>query len=138
MHGYTYILRCSDGTLYAGSAIYRDGRVAARQQGVGTTYTTNRRPLELIWWLSSIYGLGLRFAEADPRMESCEAPHLRGRWVRCHQGAEWPRVSPAKEGGGLGTMVSRETCGDRGHVAEVDLTCSRRRGALAGFIEASG
>lgn len=50
MHGYTYILRCADVTSYAGSTKYLDDRVASDQQGVGTTYTTNRRTLALIWW----------------------------------------------------------------------------------------
>lgn len=49
MHG--YILRCADGTFYAGSTKYLDDRVAAHQQGLGSAYTTSRRPVELISWL---------------------------------------------------------------------------------------
>lgn len=49
MTGYTYILRCSDGTFYAGSTKCLRDRVEAHQQGLGSDYTTIRRPVELIW-----------------------------------------------------------------------------------------
>ncbi|MFJ4045911.1 GIY-YIG nuclease family protein [Microbacterium sp. NPDC089987] len=49
MTGYTYILRCSDGTFYAGSTKYLEDRLEAHQQGLGSNYTTKRRPVELIW-----------------------------------------------------------------------------------------
>ncbi|MEV7632766.1 GIY-YIG nuclease family protein [Microbacterium sp. NPDC089318] len=49
MSGFTYILRCSDGSFYAGSTKYLEGRIEAHQQGLGSDYTTNRRPVELVW-----------------------------------------------------------------------------------------
>lgn len=49
MPGYTYILRCSDGTLYAGSTRDLRQRLEAHAQGVGSDYTTSRLPVELIW-----------------------------------------------------------------------------------------
>lgn len=50
MTGYTYILRCSDGTFYAGSTKNLDDRLEAHQQGSGSAYKTIRRPAELIWF----------------------------------------------------------------------------------------
>lgn len=50
MTGYTYILRCADGTFYAGSTKHLDDRFAAHQLGLGSDYTSNRRPVELVWW----------------------------------------------------------------------------------------
>lgn len=49
MTGYTYILRCSDGTFYAGSTKNLEDRLAAHQQGLGSDYTSCRLPVELIW-----------------------------------------------------------------------------------------
>ncbi|GAA2894848.1 GIY-YIG nuclease family protein [Microbacterium esteraromaticum] len=50
MTAYTYVLRCSDGTFYAGSTKHLEDRIEAHHQGLGSDYTTNRRPLQLIWW----------------------------------------------------------------------------------------
>ena len=49
---YVYILRCSDGSYYAGS--YRGADIATRvsQHNLGVyenAYTKRRRPVELIW-----------------------------------------------------------------------------------------
>jgi putative endonuclease len=47
-----YLLRCGDGTLYAGVA--RDvGRRLRQHNGElvgGARYTRGRRPVELLWW----------------------------------------------------------------------------------------
>ncbi|QMU96753.1 GIY-YIG nuclease family protein [Microbacterium esteraromaticum] len=50
MTGFTYVLRCSDGTFYAGSTKHLDDRIEAHQQGLGSDYTTSRRPVELEWF----------------------------------------------------------------------------------------
>ena len=47
---YTYILRCTDGTFYAGSTIDLDTRLETHAQGSGSDYTNCRRPLELVWF----------------------------------------------------------------------------------------
>ena len=46
---YTYMLRCSDRTLYVGSTIDLDRRLAQHQAGEGAAYTKRRRPVELFW-----------------------------------------------------------------------------------------
>ena len=46
--GYVYILRCSDGTLYVGSTIDLDRRLAQHQAGQGSAYT-RRLPVEMLW-----------------------------------------------------------------------------------------
>ncbi|MGQ7312642.1 GIY-YIG nuclease family protein [Microbacterium arabinogalactanolyticum] len=50
MAAYTYILRCADGTFYAGSTIDLDTRLETHAQGLGSDYTSCRRPLELVWF----------------------------------------------------------------------------------------
>ena len=47
---YTYILRCSDGSLYTGWTNHLERRVTAHQSGRGAKYTKSRRPVELVYW----------------------------------------------------------------------------------------
>ena len=47
---YAYILRCSDGTLYAGWTNDLDKRLAAHNEGKGSKYTRARRPVELVYY----------------------------------------------------------------------------------------
>ncbi len=46
---YTYILRCSDGTLYTGWTNDLDKRLASHNEGKGSRYTRTRRPVELVY-----------------------------------------------------------------------------------------
>ena len=48
MSFYAYLLRCSDGSYYAGHTDNLEARVYA-QNGVFPGYTSKRRPVELIW-----------------------------------------------------------------------------------------
>ena len=50
MTGYTYVLRCSDGTFYVGSTKDLDARLETHAQGLGSDYTSCRLPVELVWW----------------------------------------------------------------------------------------
>ena len=47
---FTYILGCSDGSLYTGWTNDLEKRVAAHQAGTGSKYTRARRPVELLWY----------------------------------------------------------------------------------------
>ena len=49
MAGYTYILRCSDGSLYVGSAVDYVERLRQHREGEGGDYTRRRRPVELVY-----------------------------------------------------------------------------------------
>jgi putative endonuclease len=51
MGAYAYILRCSDGSFYVGSATGGDlsRRIAEHQSGAYPGYTWSRRPVELVW-----------------------------------------------------------------------------------------
>jgi putative endonuclease len=54
---YTYILRCADGSYYAGSTFNIDLRVAQHNSDRdGAVYTRSRRPVELVWaaWFDSM------------------------------------------------------------------------------------
>ena len=47
---YTYILRCSDGTLYTGWTNDLKARLNAHNTGHGAKYTKCRRPVELVYY----------------------------------------------------------------------------------------
>ena len=50
MSYYVYILKCSDGSYYTGSASDLSYRVWEHQEGVEpSSYTFSRRPVELVW-----------------------------------------------------------------------------------------
>ena len=44
-----YLLRCSDGTYYAGHTDDLDQRIAQHQSGALGGYTARRRPVTLVW-----------------------------------------------------------------------------------------
>ncbi|NUT57674.1 MAG: GIY-YIG nuclease family protein [Agromyces sp.] len=46
---YVYILECIDGTMYVGSTIDLERRIAQHQRGEGSAYTRRRLPVRLIF-----------------------------------------------------------------------------------------
>lgn len=46
---FVYLLRCADGSLYAGVTNDLGKRVAAHNAGKGAKYTKPRRPVTLVW-----------------------------------------------------------------------------------------
>ena len=44
-----YLLRCRDGTLYAGATNDLAGRLARHARGLGARYTRSRLPAVLVW-----------------------------------------------------------------------------------------
>lgn len=46
---FTYILRCSDGSLYTGWTTDIEKRVALHNAGKGAKYTRSRLPVELVY-----------------------------------------------------------------------------------------
>lgn len=47
---YTYILRCSDGSLYTGITNDLEKRIASHNAGKGAAYTRSHRPVELVYF----------------------------------------------------------------------------------------
>ena len=47
---YTYMVRCSDGSLYTGWTVDLEMRVAAHNSGKGAKYTKSRRPVTLAYY----------------------------------------------------------------------------------------
>jgi len=47
---YTYMLLCSDRTLYVGSTTDLERRMTEHRVGLGSEYTRHRLPVELVWY----------------------------------------------------------------------------------------
>lgn len=47
---YTYMVKCSDGSLYTGWTTDLEHRVKAHNDGEGAKYTRSRRPVELVYY----------------------------------------------------------------------------------------
>lgn len=47
---FVYLLRCRDGSLYAGATVALLRRVTQHQSGRGARYTRSRLPVKLVWW----------------------------------------------------------------------------------------
>jgi putative endonuclease len=88
MAAFVYMLRCSDGSYYVGSATGNDleKRLAEHQSGAFPGYTYSRRPVELVW------------SEQFNRITDTIAAErqLKG-WTRAKKEAlirgEWSRIS---------------------------------------------
>ena len=48
---FVYLLRCADGSLYAGAAVDVERRLAEHRAGRASRYTRSRLPVELAWSL---------------------------------------------------------------------------------------
>ena len=46
---FVYLLRCGDGTLYAGAAVDLERRLGEHRAGRASRYTRSRLPVELAW-----------------------------------------------------------------------------------------
>jgi predicted GIY-YIG superfamily endonuclease len=46
---YVYMLRCFDGTFYVGHTDNIDRRIAEHKQGIGSSYTKKKLPIELVY-----------------------------------------------------------------------------------------
>lgn len=47
-HNYTYIVKCSDGSLYTGWTNDLEQRIRTHNEGRGAKYTRTRRPVSLV------------------------------------------------------------------------------------------
>lgn len=50
MENYTYIVRCSDGTLYTGWTNDLEKRIQSHNEGKGAKYTKMRTPVTLVYY----------------------------------------------------------------------------------------
>jgi putative endonuclease len=76
-----YLLRCADGTLYAGSTTDVEARAHAHNAGRGARYTSGRRPVEVVYQEEcGSRSAALRREHALKRLTRCEKEALIRRW----------------------------------------------------------
>ncbi len=67
---FVYLLRCSDGTFYAGAAVDVARRLAAHLAGRASRYTRGRLPVELAWCQEvDSWGAALRLERRIKRLQ---------------------------------------------------------------------
>jgi predicted GIY-YIG superfamily endonuclease len=86
MQFWVYLLRCADGSYYAGHTDALEGRLWQHQQGTCCDWTSRRRPVELVW------------CEAAPtRYEALAFERRIKGWTRAKKEAliasDWDRIS---------------------------------------------
>ena len=86
MQFWVYLLRCADGSYYAGHTDDLEVRVGQHQQGLGCKWTRRRRPVELVW-----------YASAPTRDEALAFEQRIKGWTRAKKEAliasDWDRIS---------------------------------------------
>ena len=86
MAAFVYMLRCSDGSYYVGSATGNDleKRIAEHQSGAFPGYTYSRRPIELVW--SEEFGRITDAIAAERQLKGWSRAKkealIRGEWSR--------------------------------------------------------
>jgi predicted GIY-YIG superfamily endonuclease len=107
---YVYILRCSDGSYYTGHTDDPDRRMAQHGRGEGSKYTSNRRPLDLIW-----------IADFQTRNEAFELERRLHGWSRAKKEAlmrgdfgALPSLSLNKKARFARALALRQAQGERG------------------------
>ncbi|MDO7841178.1 GIY-YIG nuclease family protein [Sphingomonas immobilis] len=83
---WAYLLRCGDGSYYAGHTDDLEPRIGAHEGGAGSDYTARRQPVALVWCQD--------FAS---RLEALAAERQIKGWSRAKKEAliagDWERVS---------------------------------------------
>jgi putative endonuclease len=78
---HVYLLRCRDGTLYAGATNDLATRLERHATGKGARYTRSRLPVELVWTVRARdRGGALRREAAVKRLSRAEKLALVERW----------------------------------------------------------
>ena len=93
MRFFAYLLRCSDGSFYAGHTDDLEHRMAEHSCGQGDSYVARRRPFDLVWVCDPSAALRTGFAT---RLEALEIERQIKGWSRAKKealiDADWERL----------------------------------------------
>lgn len=77
---WVYLLRCRDGSLYAGAAVEVERRLAEHRAGRASRYTRARLPVELVWSVEvATWSAALREEHRIKRLPKAEKELLARR-----------------------------------------------------------
>lgn len=109
MDFHAYLLRCVDGSYYAGHTDNLEQRIGQHQTGMTGGYTARRRPVTLVW--------SERFATRD---EAFAAERKLKGWSRAKKEAliagDWDLVSELARNRQVGASILRQAQDERGEL----------------------
>jgi putative endonuclease len=111
---YVYLLRCRDGSLYAGAAKELAPRLAKHRAGKASRYTRSRLPVELVWWREVAgWGEALR---AELRLKSLDRAGKEELVSAGSAGTDAASAASAADGddAGAGAAPSARSAGSAG------------------------
>lgn len=77
MTAYAYLLRCADGSLYAGWTVCPERRLESHNQGRGAKYTRGRLPVRMARvWMFEDRGAAMRFEHWLKQLNKAEKERL--------------------------------------------------------------
>ena len=86
---YVYLLKCSDGTLYAGWTTDIVRRVAVHNRGQGARYTRGRLPVQLVYWEEcASRSAALRREAQLKKLSRAEKQQLAAQFAVCRSSGE--------------------------------------------------
>ena len=101
---WAYLLRCSDGSYYAGHTDNIDYRIGQHQIGQGGDYTARRRPVTLVW--SSDFATRAEALESERRIKGWSRAKkealIAGDWTRLSELARSRTSRPSTGSGRTG------------------------------------
>jgi predicted GIY-YIG superfamily endonuclease len=110
---WAYLLRCSDGSFYAGHTDALGRRIGQHQIGRGSDYTARRQPVSLAWC-----------QDFPSRLEALEAERRIKGWSRAKKEAliagDWKRVSQLAVAYGARASTSSARTGEECPMAATD------------------
>lgn len=74
---YTYILQCSDNSLYTGYTVDINKRIQCHNSGKASKYTASRLPVKLIaYWISDSKSMAMRIEVAIKKLKRIDKLNL--------------------------------------------------------------
>jgi len=104
---WAYLLRCGDGSFYAGHCDNLEARIGAHQGGRGSDYTARRQPVSVAW--AQDFPTRLEALEAERRIKGWSRAKkealIAGDWDRISQLAKSRGARPSTSSGRTGEMT---------------------------------
>ena len=98
---WVYILRCSDGSYYTGSAVDLEKTIAEHMAGTFDGYTSKRLPVNLVfsYEMPSIFEAFLRERQIKGRTRRKKEALIKGEWDKLIEYSKSKRRHPSTSSG---------------------------------------
>lgn len=98
---WVYILKCSDGSFYTGSAVDLEKRIAEHMVGTFNGYTSKRLPVELVFCceMPTVFEVFLRERQIKGWARRKKEALIRGEWDRLVEYSKSKKNHPSTSSG---------------------------------------